>query len=416
MSASQLVLFGVFGTGNLGNDSSLEAMLAHIRKHQPSANITCVCGDPKFVRERYGIETLPFDIAVTDYSQQPASRIVRIASWATKRGVAEVNFWLRQTRWLRQIDQFIVVGTGVLDDFGVSPWNLPYDLFKWCAAAKRAGTKVVFVSVGVGPIENRVSRALMLGALQQAMYRSYRDVVSTAYLRSVGFDTGTDPVFPDLVFSLPQGNADAFPAATTPPRTIGLGVMGYYGWRNDPASGDAIYEAYLAKLKRFLCCLLEQGFAVRLLTGEVPTDQRPVDELLAFVQAEGRTDWQARLFAEPIADVDDLLQQIASTDLVVATRFHNVLCALMLGRPVVSIGYSKKNDALLAEMGLQDYCQHVEHFDVDRLVLQVQALAGVHEVAVLRIRHTCGGYRRRLDEQYEKILGAGPGAEANGMN
>ena len=42
MSVPQLALFGVFGVGNLGNDSTLEAMLHHIRKYQPAAAITCV--------------------------------------------------------------------------------------------------------------------------------------------------------------------------------------------------------------------------------------------------------------------------------------------------------------------------------------------------------------------------------------
>jgi polysaccharide pyruvyl transferase WcaK-like protein len=414
MSAPQIVLFGLFGIGNLGNDGTLEAVLYHIRKYQPSAKITCVCGNPDLVRERYEIETLPFDIDFIAHGPEPTNRVLRITSWATKRGVAEANFWLRHTRWLRQIDQLIVVGTGLLDDFGVRPWGMPYDLFKWCTAARCAGSRVVFLSVGSGRSENRLSRAFALAALRQATYRSYRDVVSAEYLRSVGFDTRSDPIFPDLVFSVPQGNADAFPAAATPPRTIGLGVMGYDGWGNNPASGEAIYRAYLAKLKRFLYWLLEQGFAVRLLTGEVYTDQPPVEELLAFVRAEGQADWQAHVSAEPITDVDDLLRQIATTDLVVASRFHNVQGALMLGRPVVSIGYSKKNDALMAEMGLQAYCQHAEHFTVDELIQRFQSLISEFSQATARIQNKSSEYRAMLDEQYRTIF-CGETAKASGV-
>ena len=41
------------------------------------------------------------------------------------------------------------------------------------------------------------------------------------------------------------------------------------------------------------------------------------------------------------------MQQIAEVEVVVASRFHNVLLALLLGKPVVSIAYNQKNDALM---------------------------------------------------------------------
>ena len=55
---------------------------------------------------------------------------------------------------------------------------------------------------------------------------------------------------------------------------------------------------------------------------------------------------------------------------VVATRYHNVVCALMLSKPTISIGYGEKNAVLMADMGLADYCQPVDHLDVGRLIEQ----------------------------------------------
>ena len=73
---------------------------------------------------------------------------------------------------------------------------------------------------------------------------------------------------------------------------------------------------------------------------------------------------------QPAASLRDVMEQIAETDLVVATRFHNVVCALKLARPTVSLGYARKNDVLLAEMGLGAFCQHVEAIDLDLLKTQ----------------------------------------------
>ena len=53
-------------------------------------------------------------------------------------------------------------GVGVsLDDFGTGPRGIPAALLNWCMAAKLAGARLGFVSVGAGPIRHPLSRWLM---------------------------------------------------------------------------------------------------------------------------------------------------------------------------------------------------------------------------------------------------------------
>ena len=68
-----------------------------------------------------------------------------------------------------------------------------------------------------------------------------------------------------------------------------------------------------------------------------------------------------------------------STDFVVATRFHNVVCALKLVRPTVSIGYEAKNDAVMTELGLGEFCQSIEELDLDLLNKQLAELMNNRE-------------------------------------
>src|SRR5262249_39800526 len=143
---------------------------------------------------------------------------------------------------------------------------------------------------------------------------------------------------------------------------------------HDHYSGADIFAGYLKKVTRFLIWLLDRGHNVRILTGDTG-DQHVVQDLMTAVAAEGRIVPPERLVAEPILSLHDLMKQIALTDIVVATRFHNVVCALKLGRPTISIGYADKNDALLADMGLGDFCQHIESLDVDLLIKQFITLA-----------------------------------------
>jgi polysaccharide pyruvyl transferase WcaK-like protein len=400
---THLALFGVFACGNLGNDASLEAMLANIRLLVPDTEITCICYDPGTVRRRYGIDALPIDVepeAAVARAQTLPRRVARIGG----RIQAELDLWRTIPEHLHGIDHLLFAGTGVLDDFGVPPWNLPYDLYRWCTLSRRAGIRISFVSVGAGPIVHRASRRLMMAALQQADYRSYRDELSRHYLTSIGFDTRQDRVYPDLVFSIPDDQLPPHPLPAIPPRTVGVGVMGYYGWRNSPHSGASIYAAYIAKMKLFVAWLVAQGYAVHLLTGEVPIDERPRDEIMHYLRSMLPAEALLRVYTPPITSTYELLAAVSATDLVVATRYHNVIAALMLGRPVVSAGYSKKNDVLLADMGLGAYCQNVETLDVERLQMQFRDLVATAAAAGERIRKSVIEYRRCLDKQYAYLF------------
>lgn len=404
---TRIALFGVFASGNLGNDATLEAMLANLAIWSPGAEICCICPDPEVLQQRYGIQAIPIDITPAAAAGLPGARslggrVRRIA----RRVRQEVALWNESAAHLQGVEHMLMTGTGMLDDFGVRPWNLPYDLYKWCTLARRAGARLSFVSVGAGPIVQSASRWLMTAALRKAHYRSYRDQQSKDYLSGIGFETRQDEVCPDLVFSLPPARLPAHQPPATPPRTVGVGVMGYYGWSNLPETGEAIYTEYLAKLSRFCAWLLEEGYNVHLLTGEMPTDQRPRDEIMAHLQTTLDAQALARVATPAIATPDDVLAAVAATDLIVATRFHNVVSGLMLGRPVISIGYAKKNDVLLADMGLGAFCQHVEALDVERLQTQFNQLAAAAGPAAEQVCNRVHEYRRQLDAQYAYLLGS----------
>jgi polysaccharide pyruvyl transferase WcaK-like protein len=48
-------------------------------------------------------------------------------------------------------------------------------------------------------------------------------------------------------------------------------------------------------------------------------------------------------------------------------------------RPTISLGYARKNDVLMEEMGLGEYCQHIETFDVETLVAQFSQQVAARE-------------------------------------
>lgn len=374
-----------------------------MRRWRPQAPIICVCTGPAAVASRFAVESLPVDARELDRRRGPGDRLGSRFRRVIHRVVDEAGFWTRRTRWLRDVDLFIVAGTGALDDMAVRPWNAPYDLFKWCQAARLAGARVLFLSVGAGPIVHPVSRMLMLRALRLADYRSYRDEASLDWARSVGIDVDADHVYPDLGFSLPGIDWRAVAPLSDPPRTVAVGVIGYYGWRHDQGRGEPVYRTYVDKMAEFTGWLLARGYEVRLIGGDLPTDRRPIDDVVRFVAASQPGALRA-LRAEPVSCLDDLCRELARADVLVATRFHNLLTGLLLGRPAVSIGYHVKNDALMADVGLGDYCQDIEGLEVARLIEQFHRLVGQAAGLASRIRRRADEYRARLEEQYRTVL------------
>jgi len=400
----KVLLYGSFGMNNLGNDATLRTILHHLRLRLPEAEVVCVCGHGREVTRQFGIPTLDFDpLPSRGFGRMPG-RALRRFLYALGLLITEPR---RRKRVLGQLEgarQLVVAGTGALDDFGVEPWNVPAWLLRWCTCARKAGAAVQFVATGAGPIRHPLNRLLMKRAVLRSSHRSFRDRVSKDYLASMGVDTSGDRVVPDLVFGLPRTEFAWAADPASPPRRVGVGLMGYYGWTNDKQKGRSTYEAYIEKMGRFVRWLLGQGMEVRLLTGELGTDDEAIRDVLQVVSNDPQAP-RDRVHASPIGTIDDLLREIAQTDAIVASRFHNVIGSLLLGRPAVAIGYAGKFDELMAESGLGSYCQRIEDLSVERLIEQFRSLADDHERLTALVRARVLGFREQLDSLCDSLFG-----------
>ena len=51
-----------------------------------------------------------------------------------------------------------------------------------------------------------------------------------------------------------------------------------------------------------------------------------------------------------------------------ATRYHNVLYALLLAKPTLALGYATKHEHLMEEAGLREFCLPCRSLDVTRMI------------------------------------------------
>lgn len=399
----KISVFGNFGLGNIGNESTFEAILYHLRRLVPGAEVICICTGPEAIAASHGIRAVPSCRKVVT-TWTPSSRLARLLRRVFVGIPSEVYRWAEAFRTLKGTDALIVPGTGLLTDaYGLmNNWG-PYSVFKWSLVAKLCGCKLFFVSVGAGPLYSRLGRVFAKSALAIADYRSYRDTSSLDYLKSIGFVRKDDRVYPDLVFSLPESVIPHGPIKKNGRSVVGLGLMEYAGKYSVDRPSPAIYRTYLDTLLIFVTWLLDRNYDVRLLVGDT-CDSAVVQELKQMLNERLSRDDAERVFDEPAASVEDLLLQLAATEIVVATRFHNVLAALLLNKPVISISFHHKCASLMSQMGLAEYCQDMNDLKAAKLIEQFRQLE--KNVGSLRplIRQKAAAFRRVLDDQYNFIF------------
>jgi polysaccharide pyruvyl transferase WcaK-like protein len=387
-------LFGILGAGNIGNDASMESVLRYLRTRHPDAVVDAMCGGPERVTSRYGIEAVP--MAWSQTLDERASGPV----WAALKILSKGGDAVRTAAWVRKHDVVIVPGMGVLDaSLPLRPWGFPYALFLISASGRLMRTKVAMVSVGADIVHPGPTRWLLKNAARLASFRSFRDAYSRDAMRRSGLDVTSDPVYPDLVFGLP-----ASPDEPGDPRTVAVGVMAYYGSNDERRQADAIYASYLANVTRFVRWLADEGRQVRLLIGDANgSDDSAALQILAGLRAQRPDLEPSQVVAQPVSSLADVMRELALAGTVVATRYHNVLCGLRLSRPTISLGYSAKHEALMADMGVPEFCQPANPLDVDLLIKRFTEL----ESRSAEIRQILGERNlvseQRLDEQFAAL-------------
>ena len=215
----------------------------------------------------------------------------------------------------------IVPGTQFLSDNLSGPFGWPYLAFKWSVTAKLRGCKLLFVSVGVGPLRHRLTRVFVKSALLLADFRSYRDDFSRQYMRHIGFDATNDPVYPDLAFSLPTPTIPQGRQINRGQPVIAVGVKNYrgqYGPTRLQHHADDIYRRYIDMVTTLVAWLLEHTYTVRLVFGDMSYDPPVLADLRKSLQERAVKYENHQLLDEPIKSQEALVLQLATCDIVVS--------------------------------------------------------------------------------------------------
>jgi polysaccharide pyruvyl transferase WcaK-like protein len=398
----KIVLWGPFGTANTGNASTLVTVVARLRSLYPGVELCCVGNHFESDRDGLGITAVPISSRTARLWDRDL-RLVERAKAAVVAILQDLREYETAFTTLKGAEMLIVPGTGLLNDvWGLSSWG-PYGLFKWSLAARLRRCRLIFLSVGAGPIYTRLGRLLSASALHMAHYRSYRDNASLEVVRSIGVRDDRRCVYPDLVFDLPSEFRSGLSNGTQERRVAGLGLMVYAGRYSTADPSGSTYEKYLESLVILTDWLLAHDYDVRLLLGD--DEPEAIEDFREVFRAQSsKLSLESRISSAPARSVREIVSQIATTDVVVATRFHNLLLSLVLERPVIAVSFHHKCASLMNEMGLAEYCFDIHAVDADTLIGGFQRLQDTQDEVKRVITASVTRNRQALGEQYRRVF------------
>jgi polysaccharide pyruvyl transferase WcaK-like protein len=386
----RVAFYGYLGSGNIGNDATLETVLGWLRFHYPDIEVRCITIAPSEISAKYGIPSVPL---AWRSSAQAANRV----TGAFRKVLGRLHDVPRSYALAGSVDAVIVPGMGVLEEtLGVRPWGLPLWLFLIAAACRLRGRRFLLLDVGAERAANPLTRWLNVATVRLSTHVSYRDSSSAAALARAGA-LDQETVAPDLAFAHPAPT-NAMPE----PRRLVVGVMAYYGPGDDPIRGVHVRNRYVATLATAMGQLADAGNQVVLVGGD-RVDVDVAREIRAAVLAERSGLVEEAILVREFTTFSELTNEMMRADVVIASRFHNLICALRLARPTVSVGYASKNRHLMQALGLDDYCQDIEHLDARQLVAQVRAAREKGETLTARIRSGTSDYAEEVESLLERV-------------
>jgi polysaccharide pyruvyl transferase WcaK-like protein len=409
MKKKRIAFFGNFGQGNIGNESTLQAIIWNLRRYLPDVEVQCVCTGFEAAKTLHNISVVAMNEIFFE-KPNTSGKFFKLL-WHTFIGVPlEFYRWFKTWRYLKGVDMLIVPGTQILSDNLCGPFSWPYWTFRWAILSKLARCNLLFVSVGVGPLRHPLSKLFIKSALKLADYRSYRDEISKEYLNNIGFNSRSDPVYPDLAFSFPISNLNhEEKTADYKKPIVAIGVKDYegqYGLLKAEDSADSIYRRYLMKLADFVTWLLKQDYRVRLVIGDSAYDPQVQADLKQVLSERNTSDKDGLLIDQPIESLDQLISMLAQSDIVASSRFHNVVFGMLLNKPVIALAYHDKFAALLEGPQLAEYHIHIDNMDIANLTSKIGKIINTNDEIIKNIGGKVREYRSRLDEQYDAIFKA----------
>jgi len=120
---------------------------------------------------------------------------------------------------------------------------------------------------------------------------------------------------------------------------------------NWPAQNRGEYERYVSLWAALVTQRVAEGDRVHLFVTD-PADMNAVQDVMEKLDSATR----ARCSVARTNTPNELLDLFRRLDVVISSRLHGVLIAIVAGRPVLALSHERKVRAVMADAGADPFC------------------------------------------------------------
>lgn len=319
------------GARNMGDEFILECLVNHIRKQDPQATIEVASINPDITEQLVsGVEAIEWAGFV------PSKRTFKL--------------FFELAKAIKKADIVIIGGGGLLQDVHTVA-TIPRYLIT-AALAKYYSKKVMYYSLGVGPIKSPILKKLVKDVSNQFVDTiSVRDETSKNLLEALGVTTKVE-VISDPVFLI----SDLVPMEKWKRTSIDRVGIAFRQFKTD--------ERVEEELSRLIEGLPDKSIFL------YPFDYKEDIKLMTRLKEKHP---QISLVSDYQSN-EDLLNSLSELDLMVSMRLHGVITCASYGIPSVAVSYDPKVDAFQKLMGMEDYLLDISVFNAKDCLSKIEEI------------------------------------------
>jgi polysaccharide pyruvyl transferase WcaK-like protein len=415
-NSKKIALLHHTGCGNLGDDAIIDAVVSGIRRRWKNAQFVIFSMNPGDTVRRHGIPSLPIRRYI--WSSRPSSaaekaqpsaagfgnrlkQTLNLVTRVFRAAFGEIAVLVESYRALRSFDVLIVSGGGQLTERG-GPWSFPYALFMWSVLAKLTGVRLLFLNVGAGPLNHRLSRFFIPKALRRAEYVSFRDKSSQVLATEIGY-SGRSYVCPDNVYSLEVHLPEVPELPQQQPPVVGIAPMPFpfSDLLEYPSNAAAIQRELNDKMAEFCALVSKKGYSVRLFASDLKSDPGVIEEVRKTLLECYKISIPEYV---PIDSVEELLSEMSKMDYIVTCRFHGAVFAHLLNKPTLAIAHHPKVTHLMDALGMSRFCVEMTTLDPVELFDKFSLLTAETGAVKIDLSATLADLRRKSSGQFDQLF------------
>ena len=214
-----------------------------------------------------------------------------------------------------------------------------------------------------------------------------RDVIAKIGYKG-RMDVCADPAFSLIGSYRYQSEAVATPFAVISP-------IARRAWSG---TEDPSYDAYLSVLAAVADWLQSRSLQVRFVCSQISMDPEIVDRIRERMKGN-----KAAAITIDAKTYQDYLAAVEGAQVIVGSRLHALILALVAGTPVVAISAVRKVHQLLADLGLSDHTFKIESLALAPLLARIESVVADPARAREYVRSKTGELLAPQQEQFDRL-------------